>query len=127
MTRIGRCMAAAAAMVLAASVAGAQDRGKGTEGLPGRSPSGQAGTSSPGGTGVGANEAAMKGDCSHRMTGTVTDVDKSTGSVSIDVAGANSLQLHLPPQELDGFEKGDQVVVSMGVSEPHAGAGGPAR
>jgi hypothetical protein len=64
----------------------------------------------------------MPGDCSHQTTGTVKRVDKAAGSVSIDVAGADSVELRLPPDELAGFEEGDQVVVSLGIRESRDGA-----
>jgi hypothetical protein len=124
MMHTGRWLAAAAGLALATGVAGAQDRSRGTEGLPGRSPSGQAGTSSPGATGVGGQAAAMPGDCSHKVSGTVKRLDRSSGTVSIDVAGGENLELKLPPGELSGFETGDQVVVSMGIRESRLGGGG---
>jgi hypothetical protein len=95
MTSIGR-WAAAVAIVLAAAVAGAQNRSKGD-------------------------------DCSHSMRGTVKTVDKATGEVSIAVPGIDDeIAIHLPPGEVSGFERGDEVVVSMGLRESRAGSDRPA-
>ncbi len=119
MRRIGRRLATIATLAFAVGVAGAEDRGTGTSGLPNRSPSGPAATSSPGTSGTGAVEgsASSTKSCPHLMTGTVTKLDKARGSLQIDVAGADQLELELSPEELAGFEQGDQVVVSMGVHE----------
>ena len=122
MTAIGRWSGVAAALVLAAGVAVAQDRSSGTEGVPGRSPSGQAGTSSPGPSGVGGSAAAMPAECEHKVMGTVKHLDPATGTVSIDIKGADDIELKLPADELAGFEAGDQVVVSMGMRESRVGA-----
>ena len=122
MTRVGRWAAPAVGLAVAAGLAVAEDRGTGTEGLPGRSPSGQAGTSSPGTFGVGGTASATAGECAHKMTGTVKQLDKSAGTVSIDVAGTENIELKLPPNELAGFEEGDQVVVSMGLREARTGS-----
>jgi hypothetical protein len=128
MTSIGH-WAVAVAIVLAAAVAGAQDRSKGDEGMGSRSPSGPAGTSSQGPTGTGSTAAATTSasDCSHSMRGTVKTVDKATGEVSIVVPGVDDeIAIHLPPSELSGFERGDQVVVSMGLRESRVGNDRPA-
>jgi hypothetical protein len=118
MRPIARCSTMVVGATLLAGAAMAQDGGTGTEGLGSRSPSGGgAATSSPGNTGAGATTGATSSGCSHQMTGTVKRIDKATGTVSIDVAGAGDLQFTLPPSELSGFETGDQVVVSMGMRE----------
>ena len=129
MMSIGRCVTVVGAIVLAAAVASAQDRSKGNEGEGGRSPSGPAGTSSmgPSGTGSTAAASASPGDCQHAMRGTVKTVDKATGEVQITVPGVDDeIAIHLPPSELSGFERGDQVVVSMGLRESRVGTDQPA-
>ena len=117
--------AAIAGMALVVGIAVAQDRGTGTDGPGGRSASAAAATSSPGNTGVGATTGATSAACSHQMTGTVKHLDKATGSMSIDVAGTGEMKLTLPPSELDGFENGDQVILSMGVREARSPIGSP--
>jgi hypothetical protein len=108
MMPIARCTTMVVGATLLAGAATAHDR----------SPSGgAAATSSPGNTGVGATTGATSSGCSHQMTGTVKRIDKATGTVSIDVAGAGDIQFTLPQSELSGFENGDQVVVSMGIRE----------
>ena len=114
MSHIRGYLTVAAALALTGGIAIAEDS-TGTSGLPGRSPSGPAGTSSPGATGTGA-AAALGGNCAHEMTGTVKRLDPAEGTVSVDVAGSD-MKLRLPPNELNGFKEGDQVVVSLGVRE----------
>ena len=61
------------------------------------------------------------------MRGTVKTVDKTTGEVQIAVPGIDDeIAIHLPPSELAGFERGDQVVVSMGLRESRVGTDQPA-
>jgi hypothetical protein len=115
MSRIGRYMAAAVVLALGGIAAAADDRGIGTSGLPGRSPSTPVGTSSPGAAGIGAADA-LGSNCAHEMTGTVKRLNAAEGTVSVDVAGSD-LVLRLPPNELSGFKEGDQIVVSVGVRE----------
>jgi hypothetical protein len=122
MIRLARNLAVVAGLAAAGGLAVAQDRTTGNEGLPGRSPSGAAETSSPGATGTGAAAAVGDDDCAHQMTGTVTKLDAAAGTLSIDVAGGNGMTLRLPASELKGFEEGDQVVVSLGVRESRATA-----
>jgi hypothetical protein len=116
---IGRGAFVAAGLLLAtAGLSGAQDRSKGTEGEPGRSPSGPTAASSKGAVGAGAGaQNPANDDCTHQMTGTVKDLDKARGTLEIQIAGEEPLRIHLPTSEMSGFEEGDEVVVSMGVKE----------
>ncbi len=57
----------------------------------------------------------------HEMTGTVTDVDKDEGRVSLDAEG-QKLDLHFPPSALRNVNKGDRVSVRMSIRE--GGMGG---
>jgi hypothetical protein len=82
-------------------------------------------TGMPGGSPTAAAGTPASNSCPHQMTGTVKQLDKTTGTVAIDVAGANSIEIHLPPNELAGFQEGDQVVVSMGLRESRAGTTAP--
>ena len=127
MMTIGRTVTVLGAIVLAAAVASAQDRSKGNEG-EGGSPSGPAGTSSQGSSGTGSTAAASasSADSQHAMRGTVKTVDKSTGEVQIVVPGIDDeISIHLPPGEISGFERGDQVVVSMELREARVGTDRP--
>ena len=112
MRHIGRSIALAAGLAAAAGLAVAEERGRG--------PSGPAGSSSPGATGAGSAEALAESNCEHEMIGTVKKLDAAAGTVSVDVAGGTDMTLRLPPNELAGFEEGDQVVVSVGVRESRA-------
>ena len=106
MQRIGRGVAMVASVALAAGVALAGDR---MGGVTEREATGTAAV-----TGAG---------CSHQMTGTVKELDETTGTVAIDVPGGNAIELHLAPNELAQFREGDQVVLSMGIREARPGRG----
>jgi hypothetical protein len=120
---LGRYVALAGGLLVAAAVAGAQDRTTGNEAMPGRSPSGPAGTASQGATGTGSVAGATRGTCEHQMTGRVAALDKARGTMAIEFAGDEDLRIQLPASELAGFEQGDEVVVSMGVKERRTEAG----
>jgi hypothetical protein len=114
MTRIGPWLIAPACLALAAGVARAEHPGSGTDAVPGKT----APSAPPGKTTADC--------CEHQMTGTVSHLDRSAGTVSIDVPGASDIELRLPPEEIAGFREGDEVVVSMGLHESRS-ADAPAR
>jgi hypothetical protein len=58
----------------------------------------------------------------HEMTGTVTDVDKDEGRVSIDSEG-HKLDLHFPPSALQSLQKGDRVSIRLAIREAGIGSG----
>jgi hypothetical protein len=120
MKRIAARAAAVVGVVLAAGLASAEDRSKGTEGVPGRSPSGPTAATSEGAVPTGTVAAADE-ECAHQMTGTVKDLDKARGTLEIQIAGEEPLRIHLPASEISGFDEGDEVVVSMGVKERRPG------
>jgi hypothetical protein len=70
------------------------------------------------GTAVAEDSAATsKATAEHEMTGRVSRLDKSAGTVTIDVPGSSDIELRLPPEDIAGFREGDEVVVSMGMRE----------
>jgi hypothetical protein len=58
----------------------------------------------------------------HTMTGTVTEVDHTTGMLSLQTH-AGELKLHFPPDAVKAVQNGDALTVSLGF---HAGASMPA-
>ena len=58
----------------------------------------------------------------HTMTGTVTEVDHTTGMLSLQTH-AGELKLHFPPDAVKAVKNGDALTVSLGF---HAGASMPA-
>jgi hypothetical protein len=48
----------------------------------------------------------------HQMTGTVSSLDTSTGTLVVDVKGKD-VQLMFPPSALGKLEKGDEVTVTV--------------
>ena len=77
-------------------------------------------------TAVAGDSAASKATGEHEMTGRVSRLDKSAGTVTIDVPGSSDIELRLPPEDIAGFREGDEVVVSMGMREARPSEG-PAR
>jgi hypothetical protein len=67
---------------------------------------------------------------SHQMTGTVTEIDKSSGEVKLEAEGGKMLDLHFPPSALSGVDKGDRLTVQLAFREAGSttstGSGGPA-
>jgi len=57
----------------------------------------------------------------HTMTGTVTEVDHTTGMLSLHTH-AGELQLHFPPEAVKEVKNGDALTVSLGF---HKGASMP--
>jgi hypothetical protein len=100
MTTIGWRATVIAAIALAALVAGAEER----------SGSGDGGKS------------ARRG-----MRGTVKSIDRVTGEMSITVPGSDDeITVRLPPSELSGFSRGDEVDLSMDLGKSRAGDDRPA-
>src|SRR5206468_9231999 len=56
----------------------------------------------------------------HTMTGTVTDIDKDKGTLTVDADGQN-LALHFPKTALQNVNKGDRVAVQLGIKPAAAG------
>jgi hypothetical protein len=104
MRRIGTAAALAASVVMAAGIAAGEERVRGDDA--------ETGTATLGGP-----------TCSHEVTGTVKELDRTTGTVAIDVPGSNDIELHLSPNELAKFKEGDRVVLSMGIREARRGRG----
>ena len=57
----------------------------------------------------------------HTMSGTVTEVDHTTGMLSLNTH-EGELKLHFPPETLKEVKNGDSLTVSLGF---HAGASMP--
>ena len=57
----------------------------------------------------------------HTMSGTVTEVDHTTGMLSLNTH-AGELKLHFPPDALKEIKNGDSLTVSLGF---HKGASMP--
>jgi hypothetical protein len=117
MTAMGRILATTAGVAFATGLAMAADERMG--GPEGGSPQRNSGSGS----------AASGGSCGHQMSGTVKNLDRTSGMLSIDVAGMDDLRIHLPSSELQSFKEGDQVVISLGIREARPGtdASGGAR
>jgi hypothetical protein len=64
---------------------------------------------------AGTAAAGMKHQGEHSMRGTVTDIDHTTGMLSLKTE-AGELELHFPPQALKEVKEGDQLTVHLGFS-----------
>jgi hypothetical protein len=125
MTRLIRrtsTTALAASLLLAATVAGAQDAG---ERIPGNdatlrdTPGVNAAMPPP----LPASKSGTENDLGeHQVTGTVRELDSSTGTLVVDVKGKD-VRVLFPGSALAKLEKGDEVTVTVGV---HKNGGGSA-
>jgi hypothetical protein len=99
-------------VVCLAGAASADDRygSSGEHGTPGATS----------GTAAGSSSAGFMGQ--HMMTGTVKDVDKDDGKVSIEAEGKN-LELHFPQTALQNLNKGDRVTVQLAIRKATGGTG----
>ncbi len=73
---------------------------------------------------AGTAAAGMKYQGEHSMSGTVTDIDHTTGLLSLKTE-AGELELHFPPQALKEVKEGDQLTVHLGFSKAGATSGTP--
>jgi hypothetical protein len=73
---------------------------------------------------AGTAAAGMKHQGEHSMSGTVTDIDHTTGLLSLKTE-AGVLDLHFPPQALKEVKEGDQLTVHLGFSKGGAASGTP--
>jgi len=56
----------------------------------------------------------------HSMSGEITNIDRSTGQVTVKT-GAGDLDLHFPPQSLANLNKGDNITVHLGFTQSAMG------
>jgi hypothetical protein len=128
-------LSVALAGVLAAGTAMAADQGSGA------TPSGTTGSQTGAGTETGTGRASGTGTEArhgtepaaaapqtarfagqHQMTGTVTDIDESSGRITLNAEG-QQLQLHFPQDALRNIKRGDRVTVALGIREAGGGGG----
>ncbi len=79
------------------------------------------GTSGAGTTGGGTAGAGYVGQ--HTMTGTVKNIDKNAGTVSIEAEG-KQLDLHFPQTALQDLSKGDRVSVQLAIRKSESATSG---
>ena len=118
MTRLmqsARAVAAAGTLLLAASAAGAQDTP--SDRLPGNdatlrdTPAVNSALPAP----LPAARDSTAGELGeHQVTGTVRELDSSSGTLVVDVKG-KEVRVLFPGSALAKLEKGDQVTVTVGV------------
>lgn len=53
----------------------------------------------------------------HKMSGTITKIDKEKGTLTLDSKPA-PLELHFPPDSIKGLEEGDEITVKLGFEKP---------
>ena len=127
MTRLmqsARAVAAAGTLLLAASAAGAQDTP--SDRLPGNdatlrdTPAVNSALPAP----LPAARDSTAGELGeHQVTGTVRELDSSSGTLVVDVKG-KEVRVLFPGSALAKLRKGDQVTVTVGV---HRNAGASTR
>jgi hypothetical protein len=105
MKRAVGILAMALVPMFGASIVGAADYGdRGSEGRG--TLSGAAGS---------ATSAAQGYMGQHTMSGRITSIDKSDGSVTIQAEGGKEMALHFPPSALQSLNEGDQVQVQLAI------------
>lgn len=74
-------------------------------------------SSSGGEYSAGASSSGGGGELmgSHKMSGTVEDIDKEKGVVDLNT-DVGDLKLHFPPQSLTNVKEGDRIEVQLGFS-----------
>ncbi len=99
-TALFAALTAFSAIATTASAGDDKDKGKASTGEY------SAGASAGGGAG---------GDLmgTHKMTGTIEDIDKKSGVVDLKTE-VGDLKLHFPPQSLNNVKEGDRIEVQLG-------------
>jgi hypothetical protein len=65
-------------------------------------------------------KANLQGE--HSLSGTISNIDRNTGQVTVKTEEAGELKLHYPPHSLAGLKEGDPITVHLGFSEGHGAA-----
>jgi hypothetical protein len=58
----------------------------------------------------------------HAMTGTISEIDHSEGTLTLKTA-KEELHLHFPPAAIKDYKEGDQVTVQLGIAKAGAQTG----
>jgi hypothetical protein len=116
---------ACAGALIASGALAADERGGGA--YPGASQHGTTGSQGAAGAAQERATGAMAGMRGmHEMTGTVTQIDKDEGSLSLESQG-KEMELHFPPTALQNIDKGDQVTVQLAIRPRGTGTTGSER
>ncbi|MEW6268986.1 MAG: hypothetical protein AB1689_06770 [Thermodesulfobacteriota bacterium] len=60
----------------------------------------------------------------HQLSGTVTQIDKTTGALAVDSDAGQKLRVHFPPTALQSVEQGDRITVQLALKpEPGKATG----
>jgi len=102
-----RTAALAAALVALAAGAGAESQEDGAAVRTGANPPDRGTMGGAGGSFTGA----------HQLSGTVTAVDQTSGSLSLRSDAGNVLELQFPPPALADVARGDRVTVQLALRE----------
>jgi VCBS repeat-containing protein len=76
-------------------------------------------------SGTSASNAGFVGQ--HMMTGTIKDIDRDEGTVSLEAEGGQDLALHFPKIALQNLSKGDRVTVQMAIKKVDGSRSGTSR
>jgi len=57
----------------------------------------------------------------HEMTGTVSQLDQKTGTLSLQTKGLPTMRLHFPPDQLKDVKNGDTITVHLGFTKEAGG------
>ncbi|HEY8514734.1 MAG TPA: hypothetical protein VIS07_04370 [Candidatus Binatia bacterium] len=60
----------------------------------------------------------------HQMSGTVTQIDKTTGALAMQSDAGQQIRVHFPPTALQSVEQGDRITVQLALKPAPDGAAG---
>jgi len=104
-------------LLLASSVATAalaSEEQEGTGGTGGTSPRTTTGTVQQSG-GMESNRAEQRLQGQHTMQGTISEIDQSSGKLTLTTKDGMTLALHFPPDSIKEYKTGDQVTVQLAI------------
>jgi hypothetical protein len=66
---------------------------------------------------TGGSTAAGDFQGQHTMSGTIEDIDPSSGTLSLKTSDGKTLSLHFPPDAIKDYKEGDQVSVQLAIAK----------
>ena len=109
----------------AADQTGSMAPGSSSQSTTGKSSSQSMTGSSSSESRTGGSMAAGDFQGQHTMSGTIEDIDTSSGLLSLKTSDGKTLSLHFPPDAIKDYKEGDQVSVQLAISKQAGSSGAP--